>query len=369
MNKRTRLTIIISTIVVLTLISILILLKKTNIYIYFDNIDSKQTELIEKGLTEEFQDMNFIISENIKSSNLIFTTDKRNLDTDNLTTLDIGKKLPSSLRESGVVGQEQLFVPVELTHTELLLTNKLFKRLYSDEILTQKELIEELKNLNQKDRPSLVVAAKDKQTFINFLSLMILTTYTSDDLNNFYTDLDQNNDLSIRVINILDKLINWRSVGILHNEWLEFDEKTVLTFLENNLSKAGIISLNEHRNFPTETINQFTAIPFPDNKDNRFAKDLMVKPLYFAINRSKKTDKYINTFIDYLIGESFQKSLTFSTGLAPSNPTVTTLDKQASDLRYWAAASAKLIDTYHIKDKSNIDLYLTKVREYLISNQ
>lgn len=364
MIYKNKLFLIISAIVLISFSILFLILKKPLINVAFISVDDRTSTHIIETLNGDFEDYKFQVSKDLDEAQLIFTNDSSIFNNENFSSISTNINLPSSFIHAGTVNNRQLYYPLQLDFPELLLRDIAYNSLNIDDEILLDAMIELFSASKAQDFFPLVVAGKDDQSFLDFLSLMLLTTFNSDTLYSFYTDIEQNAPLNPEVIEVLDTLIEWRQSGLLHKEWLEFDKETVLDFLENNLALAAVIRLSEHRTYPTEVLKKFVVTLFPDNRESTYAKDLLVSPLYFGIKNSE-----LQFFTDYLLNKEFQKTLTHYTGLAPVNPNVIPLDKQATDLRYWGAASKKLVNSFPSSQLNSAESYITKLKTYLISHK
>jgi len=136
----------------------------------------------------------------------------------------------------------------------------------------------------------------------------------------------------------LQELVEWRKEGLLHPEWFRMTNKDTIKFMENDYSGFVLMSFSTHRSIPLATIQKFDSLAFPGAatlKDRSFTAPILLGILL----NPKRVNHPSRDFLYSLAKAEGQKEIAAQTGLAPVNATAETLDKQASDLRFWIAAS------------------------------
>jgi hypothetical protein len=292
---------------------------------------------------------------------------------DNVTT-----RLPRSMSAAGTRNQRRIAYPLQLDHVELALHHDYFTGITDEQgvvQITMDKLEELLQAQVSRYFFPLVVAGKDDQALLDFVSLMTLSMSENQGLVNLTKSIEGGKTLQgildaplgngMTFQNVVDKLVLWRDLGILHMQWYDFRQEDMLTFVEEGLSGAMILRLSLHRQLPLELVKDFTTIPFPQNSAMGRAVDIYSPPLLMAVpENGVLRNSYIRQSRDFLM-EDFQKHLTFTTGLGPVNATCLPLDKQASDLRFWAAASKRIATVSpDLNDEAYVD-FLDELRVYL----
>jgi len=167
----------------------------------------------------------------------------------------------------------------------------------------------------------------------------------------------------------LSHLRELRALKILHPEWLQFSHNDVRTFMEDDLAGIVITTMEEHRNRDFNTIKDFISVPVWTIREPGQSGDLLC-PIQLAGYRGDTPTDEALTVLELMMTREFQETLNFKTGLGPVNSNSLALDKQSSDLRYWAAASQEIIPYFPgSKSISTYSSYLGEVRNYLIANR
>lgn len=377
--------IIVAVIVTAILLTFLLLIgRATKIGIYFYDVE----DFSKKQIITYFESLEKIkvqINDNLEKSDLIFSYTNPLLNSDNYKSInDVNVSvLPTSMRALGVTdNKNRIGLPLQLDHIELLFRKSLIdfedgKETFS----TIGELEEILLSHVEPGFYPLMIDGKSNSSLLDLIYLLTVSYYGAEGYFSLieYIEDGSTDDLS-QIEDVLNLLINWRKAGILHSEWLNFDSEVVLSFLKDELSIATILRLSEHRKLPLPILRQHEAIPFPLYKETIYASDIPMPTMFCSVlSDSKLKNEKIDLLLSGLINNDFQKNLTFASGLGPVNSTSSVMDKQANDVRFWAAASGKIVpvkNVYYSYSNDSLDIetvnydnFLNKVREFLLVNR
>lgn len=372
-------------IIIILIVSSIIIVKNKQPEIFmvnFIDIEDSTMTLIIDHLTEKYPNLQIQISTD-DNYDIIFTNNMQylNINSDKLYSFTISTGLmPTSMRNLGIIKGEKKTIPLQLNHVELAIRSDILNN--SDNYdPTLKELKDTLIKFKSPNFFPLIIAGKNNTALMDLISLLTVTfsgSESNEELlniitagNDFDSILDMNLTRDIKFKNILDELISWRRIKLLHPEWLQLDKETVLDVANNDLAGAIIMRLSDHRRYPTNIIENYTVIPFPDNKAIKYTSDILAITLLVSIPLNSENKIFSQSVISEMIKKEFQKELTFSTGMAPVNSTVIPMDKQSSDLRFWAASSNRIASAYYkvFDDNVNITSFLDETRAYLITNK
>lgn len=289
--------------------------------------------------------------------------------------------MPRSMQALGVRGNRRLAIPLQLDHVELALEKERFGNLLAadGESFSLAQLEEALAAESTSQFVPLVLAGGEDSDLLDLLFLLQTTLGGGASLSALCREIESGKNLNQLLLEkdsgktlqeSLDLLVRWRSRGILHPEWYRFSYKDRTFFVEEKLCGAMIIPLSEHRKMPLELINAFEALPFPDNAQQGLAVDIYAPPLLVSVLQNSSLKEETAIILSTMIQEDFQKKICFPSGLAPVNSTVETLDKQASDLRFYAAASRSIaVESPLLEAGSPYSSFLQEIRNYLISRK
>jgi ABC-type glycerol-3-phosphate transport system substrate-binding protein len=257
-------------------------------------------------------------------------------------------RMPLTLRALGSVEGKRYALPLLLDHFEIAYDRNAFLDFSLGAPETYAEYSFAAEKLVRKGQASVLVAGGEDEELLLFVSALVeakggATAYeklvaalsTTADFKSVL-DVPLGKDLSLR--SVLDSLTKMRAGKILHPEWFRMKRIDILSFMDRGQAPMVLMTLSSHRTVPIKTIQNYISLPFPSDRP-RQERSLVAPALVGSI--AKKTKRAIESsrFLDALTDVYGQKLIADSTGLAPSNSQVETLDVQASDLRYWVATA------------------------------
>lgn len=389
-----KLKVIISVVLIIFVTVIMLLFynksKSNDLNILYKNISQKNIERIEKRLKSEMEETDIFLTifnekTDINKFNLFITEEYNNITNTEETFSKIKsstlKVIPSAIKELGLNDGKFYSVPIQIDHIEISVETEILKSITDTPAeVTLETLINGLKKHKSKSLFPLLVAGKDDTSYFDFISLLTVTycgkpgydnliTYIESGTNiDDFIDKELGNDINLRFI--LDTLIAWKREKLLHTEWLQFTNETVLKFAEDKIAGSIIMRLSEHRTYPTRVIKRFTTIEFPNNRDKKYASDVLMIPTLCAIPENSANKGLAKKAISILLERDVQKKFTASTGLAPVHSTALPLDMQSNNVRFWAASANKLVPAYYnVTGNKQIEDFILDSKNYLITNK
>lgn len=144
---------------------------------------------------------------------------------------------------------------------------------------------------------------------------------------------------------ILDMLKGWPKEGYSHPSWYNGRGNDLLYFAEDGQLGSFFTLLSEHRKIPYNVIKNYESSLFPpDFSPNDYG---LIAPAVSAILLSDNSNckRYLGAFFT----EDVQTELSDKTSLAPVHYRAQAYDRQADDVRFWAASCAggALPDLYY----------------------
>ena len=141
-------------------------------------------------------------------------------------------------------------------------------------------------------------------------------------------------DLTMR--SILDMLKEWPKEGYTHPSWYNGRGNDLVYFAESNQLGSFFTLLSEHRKIPYNVIKNFESSLFPTevNANNYGLIAPAVSVMLLSDNSNCK--RYIGAFFT----EEAQTEFSDKTNLAPVHYRAQAYDRQADDVRFWAASCA-----------------------------
>jgi len=280
--------------------------------------------------------------------------------------------MPQAMRQAGRTDGKAYGIPLQLDHFEVAYNMAAFRMAKISRPKTVAELLAAAGKIKKTTRwPILCAGAQDDDLFLLVGSLAEalggLTAW--EDLS---ARMMKENGLKETIAggtlrNVLDELIRWRSAGLLHPEWFRMKGTDVSGFMEGNYAGIVLMPLSAHRLIPQAAIEKFASMPFPPAQAESERSVTAPATLGILIGR-KKAEKNSVSFLENLAKADGQKKLTGMTGLAPVNSTAETADRQAADVRLWAASSQKPlpgIGTAAFSDSEKRKQFAQELRLYI----
>ena len=135
---------------------------------------------------------------------------------------------------------------------------------------------------------------------------------------------------------ILDMVKEWPKEGYTHPSWYNGRGNDLVYFAESNQLGSFFTLLSEHRKIPYNVIKNFESSLFPAevNANNYGLIAPAVSVMLLSDNSNCK--RYIGAFFT----EEAQTEFSDKTNLAPVHYRAQAYDRQADDVRFWAASCA-----------------------------
>ncbi len=164
---------------------------------------------------------------------------------------------------------------------------------------------------------------------------------------------------------VLDRIRSWQRKKLIHPLWYMATEQDVLTLMKNHLTGVIFMALSDHRKKPLVLIKYYDSTRFLPDTAN--AVHALVAPVIAGIAFSSKTEK--QEILENLIHTDNQEQLSTISGLAPASSRAEANDRQADDVRFWAASCQggpvpDLSSAAFTKPEQSV-AFATAVREYL----
>ena len=135
---------------------------------------------------------------------------------------------------------------------------------------------------------------------------------------------------------ILDMLKNWPKEGLTHPSWYNGRGNDLLFFAEDAQLGSFFTLLSEHRKIPYNVIKNYESAMFPVNVSP--ANYGLIAPALsgMLLSDNSNSKRYIANFFT----EETQTEFSDKTNLAPVHSRAQAYDRQADDVRFWAASCA-----------------------------
>ena len=361
-KKSTLRTIIITAAVIVLLVTGLIIravvkkrIAERTVNIAFYGLSDTMRELLIKQIPQEENIiLNFdVISDNdfdtalIKDKyDMLFTW--RGEATDSLS--GVAEELPARVLEimPSTISREakkNKCVPILLDHCELAYSEDVVKKLNTDLPTSLNSFIEYLNSAKGVVFSPFFCNGAEDRILIDFVGALVLAKGGLASYEKLIEELRKAesleevidtqlgaDDTSLR--SILDMLKAWPKEGLTHPAWFNGRGNDLLYFAEDKQIACFFTTLSEHRKIPYNVISQYESWLVPSNHD---ASDYgLIAPAVSAMLLSANSNckRYLANFFT----EEMQSELSNLTALAPVHSRAQPYDRQADDVRFFAAS-------------------------------
>lgn len=151
----------------------------------------------------------------------------------------------------------------------------------------------------------------------------------------YQTPFAQKNGNDISLATILAKIGDWKKNGLLLPDWINVSEYDIEPFMRDQFVGAVFMPLDMHRRISLRTIANFSDMHFPIRAS--VSHHAILAPPLMMIKTSRR--KNFLSLAQIFLSPDSQGSLSNMSQLAPATLQGTATDKQADDVRFWAATS------------------------------
>ena len=215
----------------------------------------------------------------------------------------------------------------------------------------------------------------DNRIFIDFIGVLVQAKGGLSSYNALISELRQAESLQdvidkdlagITLREILDMLKNWPSEGYTHPDWHKGRGNDLTYFAQEKQLSVFFTLLSEHRKISYNVVKNFvSAKSFSDKSANDYG---IIAPAVSAmlISDNSNCKRYLAEFLSL----DNQMDLSNKTMLAPVHYQAEAYDRQADDVRFWAASCAggALPDIYNAvyqRKTAALEKMAADIREYV----
>lgn len=143
----------------------------------------------------------------------------------------------------------------------------------------------------------------------------------------------------------LELLKDWTKTGLLFKGWYNLSAADMSYFIEEKQTAVAFTFLSVHRTYPWKLMDDYESYLIPPL--SKTIQTGVICPSVCAMQFSKNSNA--SRYLETLLSKQAQEALSDNTQLAPANSRARSFDKQADDVRYWAAGtkSGALPDLYN----------------------
>lgn len=263
----------------------------------------------------------------------------------------IFETMPNSLRD-----KKKKCIPIILDHCEFAFYQKVLQETNSEVPTSFTAYIDYLNTAKTKVFSPFFCNGAEDRILIDFIGALVLAKGGLKAYNKLIDELRKveslealldvklnGKDLTLR--SVLDMLKGWPGQGLTHPSWYNGRGNDLLYFAEDGQLASFFTLLSEHRKIPYNVIKNFeSSLLPPDVSANDYG---LIAPAVSCMLLSDNSNckRYIGAFFT----EDAQTDLSDKTCLAPVHYRAQAYDRQADDVRFWAASCAggALPDLYY----------------------
>ena len=173
-----------------------------------------------------------------------------------------------------------------------------------------------------------------------------------------------NKDLTLR--SVLDELKTWPKEGLTHPSWYNGFGNDLLFFAQDKQLACFFTLLSEHRKIPYNVIKDYESSLLPPDQSATNYGLIAPAVSVMLLSDNSNCKRYVANFFT----EEAQTSFSDKTNLAPVHYRAQAYDRQADDVRFWAASCAggAVPDLYlavYQRKVKELEKICTEIRSYV----
>ena len=205
-----------------------------------------------------------------------------------------------------------------------------------------------LKYLNQAKSQVFVpflCAGGDDRTLAAFVGSLVMANGGLEAYNSLIEELKAGSDFNVLLKKelgpakisleaVLQMLKNWKEEEVTNPTWYNAQKNDVIYYAHDDHLGVFFTSLGEHRKIPYETISKFESLILPPVSSTTEFGIIAPAISCMLLSDNANCKRYLAEFFTAEV----QKELSDKTKLAPTQLRAQAYDRQADDVRYWAAS-------------------------------
>ena len=351
--------------------------------IAFYGLEENLTELLKKQIPQE---ENIILQMDVLSENdfdpqiikqkydMFFTWRGEITDTLSKSSEDIPAKvletMPNSLRNKKCV-------PIFLDHCELAFSTEVLTELNRDVPLSFKAFYDYLSAAKGVVFSPFFCNGADDRILIDFIGAIVMGKGGLSAYNNLIEELRKDESLEdvidikldeyqLSLRQILEELKIWPKEGLTHPSWYNGYGNDLLFFAQDKQLGCFFTLLSEHRKIPYNVIKNYESSLLPPNQSANNYGLIAPAVSVMLLSDNSNCKRYIANFFT----EEAQTNISDTTNLAPVHYRAQAYDRQADDVRFWAASCAggAVPDLYLAcfqRDSKKLEKICSEIRGYV----
>ena len=250
------------------------------------------------------------------------------------------ENLPNSLRNKKCI-------PLLLDHCELTFSREVLKKIDREVPMSFKAFSDILNSSSNVVFSPFYCNGADDRLMIDFIGALVmakggLTAYNklieelrkAESLNSMLDIKLDGKELTLR--SLLDMLKTWPDKGYTHPSWYNGRGNDLVFFAEDKQLACFFTFLSEHRQISYNIIKNYEASLFPPDVSAENYGLIAPSVCLMLLSDNSNSKRYVSAFFT----QEAQEMISDKTSLAPVHLRSQAFDRQADDVRFWAASCA-----------------------------
>ncbi len=298
-------------------------------------IKSKTVRVAFYGVEKEIQDG---VKSEIGNMNLGRV---RYFELDDSAALPLMEALPISVRKSTLADGANYALPILLDHFEISYFEPGRKTLGLEIPNNYGALLRYLEAAKKEYEIPLLCAGGNDKDLLGFASAMSEILYGADEYKKMLELVRESsamnkNTLPESLTRVLDEIRAMQEKGLLFPKWTKTSMNDIRYFMREGKVAAAAMFLSDRRKIEFNLIKYYSDSFFP-RYDNQAEHGIIAPQIVAVLLASKNNAPLI---LGQLSSTSAQENLTNISLLAPTAARAEAVDRQADDVRFWAASSS-----------------------------
>lgn len=252
---------------------------------------------------------------------------------------NILEALPISIRKATSYGQAHYALPLLLDHFEIAYYQITEKELGLARPKTYGELLRYLEALKGKIEIPFVCAGLNDTELFGFVSAMAELLYGAEDYAKAVAVLRESSNMNKEnlpeaIAQVLDEIKAMQERGLIFPKWTNTSESDIKYFMRERKIGSVAMLLSKRRDIEYNLVRYYESDSFP--KYDARADHGIVAPQVVAVLLKDKSEAAL--LLGNLVSPEIQESLSNESFLAPVASRAEAFDRQADDIRFWAAS-------------------------------
>lgn len=249
--------------------------------------------------------------------------------------------LPTSIRKATAYGNGHYALPLLLDHFEIAYYQISESKLGLSRPKSYGELLRYLEALKGNVEMPLVCAGAEDKDLFGFVSAMAQLLYGAEDYKKTVAVLRESSNLNKanlpeEITRVLDEIKALQQKELLFPKWTRTSKKDIDYFMQERKIGAVAMLLSQRRDIEYNLVKYYDSDCFP-RYDASVERGIVAPQLVAVLLKNKKDSSLI---LGHLVSSDVQAALSNQSFLAPVASRAEAYDRQADDVRFWAASCA-----------------------------